>query len=130
MPNLTALMTLLAVLLYAYMGIRVSQSRAATGIKAPATTGNADFERVFRVQMNTLEWMPIVLPAMWLTAYYFGDKFAAAGGAVWIIGRILYMQGYSAAANKRGTGFVVQGIAALVMWGAALVGVIMALMRA
>ena len=105
MPHLTALVTLMAVLLYAYMGIRVGQSRAATGIKAPAITGNADFERVFRVQMNTLEWMPIFLPAMWLTAYYFGDKVAAVGGLVWIVGRVLYMQGYSAAANKRGTGF-------------------------
>ena len=68
MPHLTALVTLLAILLYFYTGILVSQARRKSGIKAPATTGNADFERVFRVQMNMLEWMPIFLPAMWLSA--------------------------------------------------------------
>ena len=124
MPHFTALVTLLAVLLYFYTGILVGKARRRTGIKAPATTGNPDFERVFRVQMNTLEWMPILLPAMWLAANYIGDKWAAAGGVVWIIGRIMYIQGYSVAANKRGTGFGIQALAALALWVAALVGVV------
>jgi len=41
--------------------IQVSKARVAFGIKVPATSGNPDFERVFRVQMNTLEWMPLFL---------------------------------------------------------------------
>lgn len=129
MPHLTSFVTLLAVLLFAYTGVRVSQARRATGIKAPATTGNPDFERAFRVQMNMLEWMPIFLPALWLCALYIGDKYAAAGGVVWIIGRALYIQGYSAAANKRGPGFMIQGVAALALWLAALVGVVLNLTR-
>ena len=129
MPHFTALVTLLAVLLYFYTGTLVSKARRRTGIKAPATTGNADFERVFRVQMNTLEWMPILLPAMWLTASYIGDKWAAAGGVIWIIGRIMYIQGYSVAANKRGPGFGVQALAALALWVAALVGVVATLVK-
>ena len=129
MPHWTALVTLVAILLYFYTSIRVGKARGTSGIKAPATTGNPDFERVFRVQMNMLEWMPIFLPALWLTALYIGDKWAAAGGVVWIIGRVLYMQGYSAAANKRGTGFGIQAVAALALWIAALVGVAMALSR-
>ena len=63
MPHYTALVTLLAVLLYFYTGILVAKARGKFGVKAPATSGNADFERVFRVQKNTLEWMPIFLPA-------------------------------------------------------------------
>ena len=129
MPHWTALVTLVAILLYFYTSIRVGKARGTSGIKAPATTGNPDFERVFRVQMNMLEWMPIFLPALWLTALYIGDKWAAAGGVVWIIGRVLYMQGYSAVANKRGTGFGIQAVAALALWIAALVGVAMALSR-
>ena len=129
MPHWTALVTFVAILLYFYTSIRVGKARGTSGIKAPATTGNPDFERVFRVQMNMLEWMPIFLPALWLTALYIGDKWAAAGGVVWIIGRVLYMQGYSAAANKRGTGFGIQAVAALALWIAALVGVAMALSR-
>ena len=129
MLHLTALVTLLAILLYFYTGIMVGQARQRTGIKAPATTGNPDFERAFRVQMNTLEWMPIALPAMWLCATYLGDIWGAAGGIIWIIGRVLYIRGYTQAANKRGTGFAVQAIAAVLMWGGALAGVVAALLR-
>jgi glutathione S-transferase len=116
MFHFTAIVTCLAVLVYFFTGIRVGRARAAFGIKAPAITGNPDFERVFRVQMNTLEWMPIFLPSLWLFALYIGDGIAATIGLVWIIGRILYMTGYSQAANKRGPGFGVQALAAGVLW--------------
>ncbi len=129
MPHLTALVTLFAILVYFYTVILVSQARRGTGIKAPATTGNDDFERVFRVQMNTLEWMPIFLPALWLAAYYVGDKWAAAGGVIWIIGRIMYIHGYTAAADKRGPGFGVQALATVALWLAASVGVVLALLK-
>jgi uncharacterized membrane protein YecN with MAPEG domain len=84
MPPLTAIVTLFAILLYFYTVVLVARARRRTGIKAPATTGDPAFERAFRVQMNTLEWMPILLPAMWLFAFYVGDAGAAAGGVVWI----------------------------------------------
>ena len=80
MPHYTALVTLLAVLLYFYTGLLVAQARGKFGVKAPATTGNPDFERVFRVQMNTLEWMPIFLPVLWLFALYVNDWAAALFG--------------------------------------------------
>ena len=112
MFHFTALVTCLSILLYFFTGIQVAKARAKFGIKAPAITGNPDFERVFRVQMNTLEWMPIYLPALWLFAIYIGDGIAAAIGLVWIVGRILYITGYSQAAEKRGPGFAIQGMAA------------------
>jgi glutathione S-transferase len=86
----------------------------------PATSGNPDFERVFRVQMNTLEWMPVFLPSLWLFAIYISDPIAAALGVVWIAGRVLYMVGYAQAAAKRGPGFLVQGLAAIALWLGAL----------
>ena len=129
MPHFTALVTLLAVLLYFYTGILVGQARRKSGIKAPATTGNADFERVFRVQMNTLEWLPIFLPALWLAAFYIGDVWAAAAGVVWMVGRGLYIRGYTEAANKRGMGFGIQAIAAFALWAMALVGIVSALLK-
>ena len=118
MLHYTALITVLSVLFYAYTGVQVGGARRKFGVAAPATTGNPDFERAFRVQMNTLEWMPIFLPLLWLFAIYVGDLWAAALGVVWIAGRILYMRGYSEAADKRGPGFGVQAIAC----GALLVG--------
>jgi glutathione S-transferase len=120
MYHLTALVTCLALAFYFYTSVRVSRARIAFGIKVPATSGNADFERVFRVQMNTLEWMPFFLPSLWLFAIYISDPVAATLGLVWIIGRILYMIGYSQAAAKRGPGFAVQALAAVALWAGSL----------
>src|SRR5262249_19702966 len=124
MPNYTALVTLLAVIFYFYAGLRVGAARGKYGIKAPAVSGHPDFERAYRIQMNTLEWMPIFLPALWLSAAYVSDIGAAAVGLVWIIGRVLYMTGYTEAANKRGRGFFVQSLSAGVLWVGALIGVV------
>jgi glutathione S-transferase len=120
MFHFTALVTLLAIALYFFTSIQVAKARVAFGIKAPAITGNPDFERVFRVQMNTLEWLPIFLPSLWLFAIYISDPIAAAIGVVWIVGRILYMTGYSQAAEKRSRGFGIQALAAGVLWLGAL----------
>jgi len=120
MFHLTAIITCLAVAFYFFTSMQVSRARSAFGIKAPAITGHPDFERVFRVQMNTLEWMPIFLPALWLFAVYINDAAAAALGAVWIIGRMMYWNGYKQAANKRSMGFAVQATAAFALWLGAL----------
>jgi len=120
MSNYTALVTLLAIALYFYTGLMVAKARGKYGVKAPATTGNADFERIFRVQMNTLEWMPIFLPLLWLFSFYVRDWAAALLGLVWIVGRILYIQGYTRGADQRHRGFMVQALAS----GALLIGVL------
>ena len=116
MFHLTALVTCLAILFYFLTSVQVAKARGTFGIKAPAISGNPDFERVFRVQMNTLEWLPIFLPALWLFAIYISDAIAATLGLVWIAGRIFYLTGYSKAANKRGLGFGIQAGAALLLW--------------
>jgi glutathione S-transferase len=124
MPIWTALVTLLAVMFYFYTGFRVASARAKYRVQAPATTGHPDFDRVFRVQMNTLEWMPIFLPALWLFATYVSDIAAAVIGLVWIGGRSIYMIDYETAAVKRGRGFAIQTVASAVLWIGALVGIV------
>ena len=130
MYHYTALVTCLALLTYLLIGFRVGRARATYGIKAPATTGNPDFERVFRVQMNTLEWMPIFLPSLWLFAIYLNDQLAAVLGLVWIVGRILYMTGYAQAANKRELGFMIQAAAAILLLLGALGAIVWRLIHA
>jgi glutathione S-transferase len=65
----------------------VARARVKYGVKLPAISGNAEFEPVFRVQMNTLEWLPIFLPSLWLFAAHISDAIAlwigAAGAIVW-----------------------------------------------
>jgi glutathione S-transferase len=120
MYHFTALVTLLAILVYFYSSILVSRARQKFGVKHPAISGNLDFERVFRAQMNTLEWLPIFLPSLWLFAVYIGDIYAAGIGLVWVVGRILYILGYAQAVAKRGRGFAVQALATIVLWVGAL----------
>src|ERR1700744_6316014 len=91
MYHFPALVALLALRAYLFSLILVSRARVKFGVKLPAIAGNPDFERVFRAQMNTLEWLPIFLPSLWLFALYLGDGLAASLGAVWVIGRILYV---------------------------------------
>jgi len=124
MFHLTALVTCLAILMYFLFSFQVGKARATYDVKAPAVSGNPDFERVFRVHMNTLEWMPIFLPALWLFAIYVSDAIAAALGIVWIVGRVLYMIGYAKAANKRGPGFAIQAGAAAILWLGAVIGIL------
>ncbi|WP_024515958.1 MAPEG family protein [Bradyrhizobium sp. Tv2a-2] len=111
MYDFTALVTCLVILFYFFTSIRVARARAAFKIGPPAISGNPEFERVFRVQMNTLEWLPIFLPSLWLFAVYVSDKYAALAGLVWIVGRILYMTGYEKAVEKRRPGFLIQSLA-------------------
>jgi glutathione S-transferase len=129
MTGLVGLVTLLAVLFYVWTGIAVSQARTKHGIKAPAMTGNADFERAVRVQANTLEWLPIFIVCLWMfPTTWLGPWLPAALGLVWIVGRVMYMQGYTSAADKRGLGFLIQGIAVLLLFLGSLIGVIQSLL--
>lgn len=124
MYHFTALVTLLALLFYFYTSTRVARARVKYGVKLPAISGNPDFERIFRVQMNTLEWLPIFLSSLWLFAIYISDAVAALIGAIWIIGRIVYMIGYTQAVVKRSPGFFIQALACTVLLLGALIAIV------
>ena len=118
---LVAIVTLLALLVYFYMSLRVGQARSKFNVPAPAMTGNPDFERAFRIHMNTLEWLPLFLVSLWLFAIAWNSDLVSAGiGLVWIVGRIVYLTGYSKAAEARSTGFGIQALATGVLLFGAL----------
>ncbi|MEK9283257.1 MULTISPECIES: MAPEG family protein [unclassified Bradyrhizobium] len=115
----TAIVTCLAVAFYFFTSTQVARARIRYGVMLPSISGNADFERMFRIQMNTLEWMPIFLPSLWLFAIYISDVIAAALGLVWILGRIVYFVGYREAVAKRSPGFAIQAFACIILWAGA-----------
>jgi uncharacterized membrane protein YecN with MAPEG domain len=106
-----AIVTLLALLTYFWMSLQVPGARRKCGIAAPAMTGDPLLERTVRAHYNTLEWLPIFLPSMWLFAIYWNDLVAAALGLVWIVGRIIYFLGYVSAPGRRAPGFLIQFLA-------------------
>ena len=78
-----------------------------------------EVERHIRVQANTLEWLPLFLPSLWLFAIYWSDLVAAILGGIWIVGRIVYALGYVADPGKREVGFIIQALAtAVLLFGA------------
>jgi glutathione S-transferase len=125
MPHYTAIVALLAVAFYFFLATRVAVAHGKFGVRQPATTGNPDFERIFRAHVNTLEWMPIFLVPLWLCAIYFSDAAAAVLGLVWIAGRALYFAGYSKAVEKRLPGFFIQATACILLFIGAVAGVVM-----
>ena len=127
MPHWTALVTLLAAAVCFWASLRVGMARGTYKIKAPATTGDPNFERIYRAHQNMLEWMPIFLPALWLFALSVSDRWAAIVGLVWVGGRVLYTLTYAQAAEKRSQGFAIQATATAVLFVGAVFGVAKAL---
>ncbi|MGE0152395.1 MAG: MAPEG family protein [Reyranellaceae bacterium] len=120
---LAAAVTLLSALLYAATIVMVGRARWRYGIKAPAIAGHPAFERLHRVQANTLEQMPVFLPALWLAAITVSDALAAALGALFVAFRILYAVLYLRAAEARGYGYGPAALCMLALWGVAAWGV-------
>ena len=110
-----AIVTLLALLTYFWMGLQVGRARAKSGIAAPAMTGDPVLERTIRAHYNTLEWLPLFLVPLWLFAIYWSDLIAAIVGLVWIVGRVVYQLGYVADPAKREAGFLIQALAVAVL---------------
>lgn len=110
-----AVVSLLALLVYFWMGLQVGRARAKCGIAAPAMTGDPVLERTIRAHYNTLEWLPLFLVPLWLFAIYWSDLWASILGLVWIVGRIVYQLGYVADPKKREAGFMIQALAVAVL---------------
>jgi|SRR5579871_1739987 len=127
---LSAAVTILAILFVFYTGINVAQMRGKHKIEAPAVTGNPEFERAYRVQVNTLEQFVMFLPLLWLATMYFQSLawLPALFGLVWIVGRFMYLQGYMVAAEKRSTGFLVTSLATAGLLVLSLIGLVQAWM--
>jgi glutathione S-transferase len=129
----TAVITVLALLFYFWTGMGVARMRGKHGVKAPTMTGPMEFESSVRVQMNTLEWIVVFLPFLWLATIYFSPAMTiaylswlpAALGILWIIGRWMYMTGYMAAPEKRSNGFLIAGVAVIGLLICTIIGIVM-----
>ena len=124
-PLLTASVTILAVIFYFYTAFLVGNLRGRLDIKAPATIGHPTFERAYRVQMNTLEQMGMLLPSLWVTAFYPIPMpwIAPLIGLIWVIGRVFYLRAYMNDPPKRLIGAALSGLTNLALLIIAAAGV-------
>lgn len=121
---------LLAVAQYLAFGILVGRARGKYGVQAPATSGDEMFERFYRVQMNTLELLPVLLPSLWIAAKYWSPEWVAATGLVYLLGRLLYLKAYITNPPSRGLGFMLSYLPIVGLLIAGLVGAVRATQQA
>lgn len=121
------LVMLIALVEYFGFAAAVGRARHRFGVKAPSTSGNPDFERYYRVQMNTLEVLIIFIPALWSFAILIDPMWAALLGAVFIVGRLIFFVGYVKAAEKRSLGFALSSVPMLALLIGGLFGALRAL---
>lgn len=112
---LPAFVTLLTVILLIGTAMFVGYARGKYGIKAPATSGHPDFDRAFRVQMNTVENAVVFLPALWVAAHYGSALIAGLIGLAWVAARAWYAIAYARDAARRGPAFGTAVIAVAVL---------------
>ena len=102
MSSWPSLITALTLLVYLVITINVGGARAKYKVPPPQMTEDPDFERVLRVQQNTLEQLVFFLPLLWLFSFYVSPLWGALIGAAWLVGRIVYAWGYYPALPKSG----------------------------
>jgi glutathione S-transferase len=119
------LVAILAVVQYLAFGALTAQARRDSGLKAPTMTGHDGFERMYRVQMNTLETLVAFMPALLLAARYWPAYVVAGLGVVYLIGRVIYWRAYVRDPSKRALGFMLSMMPTLGLCVLALVGIVM-----
>lgn len=119
----TALVTLLLLMQYLTFSLLAGRERMRHDIRAPAVTGHESFERAYRVQMNTLEQLVVIVPAMWIVAGFFFLPIAAPLlGLAFFAGRVLYRNAYIRDPQTRTAGMAIGmlsmlGLLVLALWG-------------
>ncbi len=124
---LTSLAVVLALLVYLVLGFLVGAARGKWNVPAPASSGHPEFDKRYRVHMNTLEQLAMFLPAVFLAAPVLGDLVTAIIALVWSLGRILYARAYFVDPAKRSLGFGLTFFPTLILIGAGAYGAVRAL---
>jgi glutathione S-transferase len=114
---MSASVTVLIVAFYFYTAFRVGMLRGRHDIRAPACAGHPEFDRAYRVQLNTLEQMGMTLPLLWI-ATLFPIAWAwlpALIALIWVAGRIIYLRAYMTDPEKRLIGAALSGVLNLIL---------------
>lgn len=122
--DLIAVVTVLIFLQYLIFLMQVGNARVKRDIQAPAISGDPLFERHFRVQQNTIEQLIVLVPSLWLFGHYVHQEIGAGLGLAFFIGRIIYSRSYVDDPAKRGIGFMIGGLATIILLLGAGVGIV------
>ena len=113
--DMVAIVTVLALLQFTWFGIQVGSLRAKHDIKAPAMSGQTEFDRMYRIHYNTMEQLVVFLPALWLYAHMVNPLWGAGLGVVYLIGRFVYRASYLKDPAGRSAGFTLSFLPSAIM---------------
>ena len=116
------LIVLLALLQYVWFTVRVGISRGKYNVNAPACEGDEAWNRLFRVQQNTMEQLIVFVPATYAFTYYLSELWVLIPGLAFLIGRFLYSIEYLKDPKSRTPGMAITLLANVVLVLGALFG--------
>ncbi len=100
------LIILIALLQYIFFTGHTGFSRTKYGVHGPKTVGHDIWERIYRVQQNTLEQLVIFIPGIVIFSMYVSETWVLLPGILFIIGRQVYYHLYIKNPESRGPGMV------------------------
>lgn len=120
---ITTLALVTALFIYFGLAVNVGRARAKWRVPAPASSGHPEFDKRYRVQMNTLEQLALFVPAVIVGAPVLGDAITAGLALLWSLGRIVFARLYYADPARRGPGFALTLTPSMILllagaWGA------------
>ncbi len=120
---LTTLALVLALIVYFALSVNVGRARSTWNVPAPQASGHPEFDKRYRVQMNTLEQLALLVPGVIVGAPVLGDLVTGGLVLVWSLGRIIFARAYYGDPAKRGPGFGLTLLPSLILllagaWGA------------
>ena len=118
------LIVLLALLQYVWFTARVGITRGKYNVNAPACDGDETWNRLFRVQQNTMEQLIVFIPAVFAFSYYMSELWMLVPGLAFIIGRFLYSAEYQKDPKTRTPGMAITLLSNVVLVLGALFGLI------
>ena len=121
--EITAIIILIALLQYIVFVIRVGLSRKKYNVLGPKTTGNEIWERLFRIQQNTLEQLVIFIPGMVIFTMDVSEIWALLPGILFILGRQIYSGLYMKDPASRGPGMALSAYSNIGLVLAGLIGI-------
>ena len=124
----TALIILIALMQYLVFSGLVGARREKYDVRAPKTVGNETWERLFRIQQNTMEQLIVFVPAMIAFNIYVSARWVLLPGVLFILGRQLYYHEYTTNPASRTPGMALSLLSNAVLLAGALIGLIMTML--
>ena len=119
------LLILLALAQFTWFTARVGATRGKYGVSAPKTTGNETWERLYRVQQNTMEQLVLFVPLMLAFNFYVSARWCLLPGLMFLVGRQLYSYEYVSKPGSRTPGMAMTLLANGILLIGALAGLLL-----